>query len=155
MKKSFIIIGFTGLILLIVGIVLLSTNNDNKKEEKPFQPVDGKEEKIIHYECEGKSSEMAVVKIKNLYVFDYVGSEVKNFEKQFIVTYENRNEYEEAFYNSYFEENDPVDFIREDEETMTRTYVWGRGPQQDSSDKSIDNYLKTVESMGYKCNEIK
>ena len=136
MKKIFIVIT-----IILIGIIIVVFSGITKKENNTS----------ISYVCDSTTLTADIIVLKNKYEFTYSNNELTNLLTKFVVEYKSQQEYDEAYYDSFFEQSNPVDDILKDDKNLTKTYIWYKGYSLDKDDKSLDTYLKKLEEKGYTC----
>lgn len=145
-KKYLIVLVVIAIIIITIGIIInfyTPTEEATPKESK----VESKQ-----YTCNLKSGNEKVT-LENIYEFTYE-EDIKNYHKKFIVTYKDIQEYNEAFYDNFFNVSAKPDEIQTDDTKLQRIYIWNEALDYDKKE-DVESYLKTIESYGYQCSEIK
>lgn len=134
-KKTVIII-----ISIVIGVLLVSSGI--------FFVVYNRYDR---YSCK-RLRENSKIILENIYEFSYRNKEIKDIERKLIVTYKDKEEFMEAYYDKFFqeEENPPID-IKTDDVELKKTYIWDRGLFLNKDNPTVDNYIEVLEKTGYSC----
>jgi len=135
-KKTVIII-----FSIVIGVLLVSSGI--------FFVVYNRYDK---YSCYQKAGENSKIILENIYEFSYGNKEIKDIERKLIVTYKDKKEFMEAYYDKFFqeEENPPID-VKTDDVELKKTYICDRGLFLNKDNPTVDNYIEILEKTGYSC----
>lgn len=110
------------------------------------------QEREIRYSCYQRAGESPTVILENIYEFSYKKKDIKDVKKSLVITYKDKEEFKEAYYDEYFknEGNPPID-IKIDNKELKRTYIWNEGLHLNKDNPTLENYIEVLEKVGYSC----
>jgi preprotein translocase subunit SecF len=146
MKEKTIII-ITLILIFTIGIVTFGIIQMNKKTEKKEETKT--EEELESYVCSKAQQKEEFGTLDYYYKFDLKNNTVENSKQEIIFTFNNKEEYTNLNIEDSFDKS-KADLIENNEEELTKTFIWYTLIPI-TEDFSKDNYIKTVETYGYKC----
>lgn len=139
MKKKILII--IVLIIVIISVLFLLKNisiftkNDNHS-----------------YICFMEQQNVEFATIDYYYKFDVVERYVNNSKQEMVFTYFEKSDYETSYVENSFTISAP-DEIEYDDKKLKKSFIWNTIIPKET--ETIEEYIKTVETYGYKCEIVK
>lgn len=136
-KKILIVIAFIIAIILTILLFFVkskstSTENDNNS-----------------YICFKEQQKVEFANVDYYYKFDVIEGNIENTRQEIVFTYFKKSIYENSDVKNSFTIS-PPDKIETNDKKLTESFIWNTMIPKEKED-TVEEYIKIVETYGYKC----